>query len=190
MRNQRVKASQYVTQSALQVPTGYSGGCFLDKDYAIEGIACDTDKGVTDLFTAWHRIWQLLAPAAERWEVKEPWTSAGACHAVAIQQAQIWVAWSYERRRIEGAVLSRVIDNPPMAPNNRVCECPLVGGENMAEWGGRMFAMIRAWAKAQGCDYLSGYGRRGWIRLFGFRECGKTPEGLPILVMPLSGGKE
>lgn len=133
----------------------------------------------------WRRCWQLLRRAAERFATRERWSSDGLLYEVTAGNAQLWIAWSYERRRIEGAVITRVFDRPDMAPNDRVCECPLVGGEGMAAWGAPMFALIRTWALAQGCTYIAGYGRRGWKRLFGFSEMGVTPDGLPILILRL-----
>jgi hypothetical protein len=149
-----------------------------DRAWAIEGVPAG------DAAVPWRRCWELLARAVARFPgVAEKWTSDGVLYEVMTGEAQLWVAWSYERRRIEGAVVTRIFDRPTMAPNDRVCECPLAAGVNMAAWGAPMFAMLKAWAAAQGCDYIAGYGRRGWKRLFGFTEMGTTGDGLPILVL-------
>ena len=168
-----------LTAEALATPPLITGA-IKDPDYAIEGV-----PDARSVFVAWRRAWELLGPAVDRFPVETPWTSAAACHAAAIGEAQLWIAYSWKRRRIEGAVFGRILDGPDLAPNNRVYECPLVGGDHMGEWGGRMFAMIRDWATAQGCDYLTGFGRVGWKRLFGFQEFGRTKDGLPVLALPL-----
>lgn len=173
-----------ITAASITPPPLVTGP-ILDADYAIEGV-----PDARSVFVAWRRAWELLGPAVDRFPVETPWTSAAACHAAAIGDAQLWIAYSWQRRRIEGAVFGRILNGPDLAPNNRVYECPLVGGEHMSEWGGRMFGMIRDWATAQGCDYLTGFGRRGWIKLFGFQEFGKTKDGLPVLALPLKRVKE
>ncbi|HEX2887172.1 hypothetical protein [Vineibacter terrae] len=153
-----------------------------DRAWAIEGVPADAAA------VPWRRCWTLLARAVARFpDVAGKWTSEALLCEVMSGQAQLWVAWSYERRRIEGVVVTRIFDRPAMAPNDKVCECPLAAGVNMAQWGAPMLAMLKAWARAQNCDYIAGYGRRGWKRLFGFTEMGTTEDGLPILIMPLRG---
>ncbi len=153
------------------------------RHWAIEGVPAG------DAVVPWRRCWELLRPAAERFPTRDRWTSESLLYEVVAGNAQLWIAWSYDRRRVEGAVITRIFDRPAMAPNDRVCECPLVGGVNMADWGPSMFALLKAWATAQGCTYIAGYGRRGWKRLFGFTELGLTEDGLPILVLRLYGGR-
>jgi hypothetical protein len=155
-------------------------GPIQNAHWAIEGVPPG------DARIPWRRCWDLLDRAVARYpQARDKWTSSGVLYEVVTGNAQLWVAWSYDRRRIEGAVITRIFDKPDMAPNDKVCECPLVAGLNMSEWGAPMFAMLKAWAVEQGCDYIAGYGRKGWKRLFGFTEMGKTADGLPILIMPL-----
>jgi hypothetical protein len=149
--------------------------------WAIEGVQ-PADAGVP-----WRRVWELLARAVARFPGTErKWTSDGLLYEVMCGNAQLWIAWSYQRRRIDGAVISRLFDNPEHTPGKRIMECPLVAGEHMADWGAEMFALLTAWGRAQGCDYIVGYGRPGWKRLFGFAERGRTDDGLPILVRPIA----
>lgn len=138
-----------------------------------------------DAAAPWRRCWELLERAVERFPVREKFTSESLLYDVMSGNAQLWVAWSYERKHIEGAVITRLFDKPKLAPNEKVCEIPLVAGDNLAEWGAPMMAILKAFALNERCDFLAGYGRKGWKRLYGFREAGKDADGLPILVLPL-----
>lgn len=139
-----------------------------------------------DAMVPWRRCWDLLSRAVERFpNIREKFSRDGLLYDVMCGNAQLWIAWSYERRHIEGAVITRLFDKPPMAPNDRICEVPLVAGDNFAEWGPSMMALLKAWALDQKCDYMAGYGRKGWKRLFGFQDMGFTSDGLPILILPL-----
>lgn len=163
----------------LALPENITGPINTQK-WAIEGVPS------AHVTAPWRRCWDLLSRAAARFpQVRDKWTGDAMLLEIMTGKAQLWIAWSYDRRRIEGAVITRVFDKPDIAPNDKVCECPLAAGVNMSEWGAPMFAMLKAWAIEQGCDYIAGYGRKGWMRLFGFTEMGKTEDGLPILVMPL-----
>lgn len=148
--------------------------------WAIEGVPANQAQ------VPWRRCWQLLERAIDRFpQAREAWTQEGLLSDIIMEKAQLWIAWSYDRRIIEGVVITRILDKPKAAPNDRILECPLAAGVNMAEWGPSMFAMLKAWGREQGCQYIGGYGRRGWIRLFGFKEVGKTDDGLPVMIMPL-----
>ena len=147
--------------------------------WAIEGVPADKAA------VPWRRCWELLERAVKRYSGPDKWTNEDLLAAVQGGQCQLWIAWSYDNRRVEGAVITRILVNPPMAPNDTVCEGVLVGGDNMAEWGPGMMGLLRAWALDQGCAWIGGPGRKGWMRAFGFVEVGRTPEGLPILAMPL-----
>jgi hypothetical protein len=147
--------------------------------WAIEGVHADKAT------VPWRRCWELLSRAVERYRGEDKWTSAELLTAVTSGRCQLWIAWSYDRRRVEGAVITRLVDSPPMAPGERVCEGVLVGGDNLAEWGPQMMGLLKAWALDQGCSYIGGPGRKGWMRAFGFVEVGETQEGMPVLAMPL-----
>jgi hypothetical protein len=97
--------------------------------WAIEGVHADKAA------VPWRRCWELLSRAVNRYPGDDKWTSVELLTAVKGGRCQLWIAWSYDRRRVEGAVITRLLDSPPMAPGERVCEGVLVGGDNMAEWG-------------------------------------------------------
>lgn len=73
----------------------------------------------------WRRCWDLLAKAVERFSnARERWTSEALLYEIMTEKAQLWIAWSRDRRRVEGVIITRIFDKPEMAPN-KVCECPL-----------------------------------------------------------------
>lgn len=70
-------------------------------------------------------------------------------------------------------------------PKAKVCFVPYVGGEIGAgdEWLGPMFAALKDWARKTGCKYVTGGGRRGWIRKLGLKDAG------PVLYIEVEDGQ-
>jgi hypothetical protein len=66
--------------------------------------------------------------------------------------AQLWLAWS---DHCEAAMVTRV--------NGEVCLIAALGGKNMDRWL-HLLSDIEAWAKAQGCETIRAYARKGWAR--------------------------
>jgi hypothetical protein len=54
----------------------------------------------------------------------------------------------------------------------RECKAWLVGGRRLKLWQAEMVALIEAYARAEGCAYTSGCGRRGWSRALGYDNGG------------------
>lgn len=139
-----------------------------------------------DAHIPWRRCWQLLRMAAERFPLRQPYDEIDVLAAIRNNDAQLWIAWSYERGRIEGAVTTRILLNPPqLSGGGKVLDIVLCGGTDFAAWGRPIFALLRSFAEAEGCSHIATGGRRGWKRVFGFREIGINDDGLPILVLPL-----
>lgn len=70
----------------------------------------------------------------------------------------LWLALRADGKPVAGAV-SRV-DQYPRA---KVCTMIAIGGGGMEGWL-QFEQLIGEWAKAQGCEYIEGSGRRGWAR--------------------------
>jgi len=49
-------------------------------------------------------------------------------------------------------------------PKHKMCRIATIAGERMSEWIGDLY-MLEDWAKAQGCDYMDMYARRGWKKM-------------------------
>ena len=55
----------------------------------------------------------------------------------------------------------------------KACRFIYLGGEGFQDWMGVATKTLEAWAKANGCDYVEIYGRRGWVRegiKYGYKE--------------------
>lgn len=88
-------------------------------------------------------------------------------------KARLWVAWNVRESTIDAAVVTETID----FPRKRELRIWLVGGRNMRGWVKAAEEMIEAFARAEGCAFLTGSMRRGWLRVgTGFRETGITFE--------------
>jgi hypothetical protein len=82
-------------------------------------------------------------------------------------RGSLWVAYDSEHGFIAAAV-SEVIQWPRM----RECRVWLTGGKMLKLWQEEMRLMIEGYAKSSGCQYITGSGRKGWIRMPGYREGG------------------
>jgi len=49
-------------------------------------------------------------------------------------------------------------------PKYKMCRIATIAGKRMSEWIGDLY-MLENWAKAQGCDYMDMYARRGWKKM-------------------------
>jgi hypothetical protein len=88
-------------------------------------------------------------------------------------KARLWVSWNPDERAIEAAVITETVDYP----RARALRIWLVAGRNMRAWVREAEAMIEAFARAQGCAFIEGAMRRGWLRVgHGYKETGLTFE--------------
>lgn len=56
-------------------------------------------------------------------------------------------------------------------PNAKALTIDWLGGERMPEWLEQSMSVMRSFAKDNGCDFVEGYGRKGWgraLQRFGF----------------------
>ena len=148
-------------------------------NFSVEGVPAK------DAHVPWYRAWNLLQRAVDRVPAPDPWTGESLLREVQSGNCQLWIAWSYATRRVEGAMITRLNNNPAVMPNDRVCEVVLCAGERFKDWGFAMVDLLKAWGAEQGCTYLGGAMRRGWVRWFPFVEVGKTESGIPIMAMPI-----
>ena len=49
-------------------------------------------------------------------------------------------------------------------PKHKMCRVATIAGERMSEWISDLY-ILEDWAKAQGCDYMDMYARRGWKKM-------------------------
>ena len=110
----------------------------------------------------WPRVVDLLIPALKRFD--SGYSVEDVLHALQGSDMQLWVAGEYE-----GAVVTQIIKFPQF----KTCRVFAAGGGGMEVWMDEMEDRIETWARELGCKYLTGGGRRGWMRM-GERRGWKT----------------
>jgi hypothetical protein len=86
------------------------------------------------------------------------------------EKAKLWVIWDDEEKTAIGAAVTEIVHYPRL----NELRVWLVAGRKMSEWGRRGAQMMEEFARANGCAYVTGGFRRGWIRIGGegWRETG------------------
>lgn len=70
---------------------------------------------------------------------------------------QLWVA--VNDGQIEAAGVTQIVTYP----RKKVCDAVLCGGSGVRQWFENL-ATVENWARANGCEFIRAYGRRGWVR--------------------------
>lgn len=70
----------------------------------------------------------------------------------------LWLAW--DGAKIEAAASTSLIETD----TDKVCVLTACGGENMNHWL-PLLKQIETYAKAEGCQCVRIYGRKGWLRI-------------------------
>ena len=122
----------------------------------------------------WPSVRGFIAAALDR-EGSARYVPADVLELVLGNKARLWVSWNPDKHEIEAAAVTDIIVFPRGIKELRIW---LVGGRNMRAWVEEMRDMIEAYARANGCTYLSGSMRKGWIRVGGegWRQSGVTFE--------------
>lgn len=140
---------------------------------------------VEDLHIVWSRAWPYLEKAINRFpNVTEKFNEGEVLRRLFAKEFQLWICWDVDRNIPVGALTTEIITDEKH-PGKTFLSIPLVGGDGWNTWGDALWSLIKAWGIEKGCTHALGYGRRGWTRLYGFVECGKTDCGLPKFVRTL-----
>lgn len=93
-------------------------------------------------------------------------------HLLLTQQAALWIAWRGDT--VDAAVVTQIVHYPQC----KDCRIWLVGGHHMRGWVTQIRDMIEDFARYNGCAFVSGGFRRGWLRIggSGWREAGVNIE--------------
>lgn len=70
-------------------------------------------------------------------------------------------AWIYLDAEIELVCITEIVNYP----RRKYCRILIATGKNRKKWEHHI-EDIEAWAKAQGCDGMETYARKGWWRVF------------------------
>jgi hypothetical protein len=88
---------------------------------------------------------------------------------ILLGHVRLWVSYDRERHEFEMAVVTQIVRHPQVSE----CKVWAGGGKNMKSWLGEFTREIEAYARAEGCRYLTGGGRIGWTRAIpGWRQVG------------------
>lgn len=74
---------------------------------------------------------------------------------------RLWVSYDQQKHEFEMAAVTEVIQWPQC----RELKIWLGGGKNLKMWKDEFVNMIEGYARAEGCQYLTGGGRIGWTRV-------------------------
>lgn len=72
----------------------------------------------------------------------------------------LWVA--FEGTEFYGAVVTEIVDYPQC----RMLAMQFTGGKELKKWKDPMLALLRRWARDNGCVKIESPGRPGWARVF------------------------
>jgi hypothetical protein len=83
-------------------------------------------------------------------------------------RGRLWVSWDRQTREFEAAAVTEIIQYPRC----RECRVWLVGGRNMRAWSQEFQEMVEGYARGAGCDHMASSGRRGAVRVAGYKQVG------------------
>jgi hypothetical protein len=142
---------------------------------------------VEHLLYVWDDAWPYLLAAVKRFpNVSRPYTEASVLKDLYDKKLQLWVGWDVDKNKVSGAVVTEILADEKHE-GKLFLSIPLVGAEHWNEWGDALWMVLKQWGRHNGCTHALGYGRKGWKRLYGFVDCGKTPGGVPMYVRTLKG---
>lgn len=102
----------------------------------------------------WPEVSHLIKRAMERGDLG---TFESVEHDVLEGKALLWLAWIWPN--IAGTVVTKI----SRSEKSKVCTIIACGGEDVMEW---LFLLedIENYARAEGCDVVRIFGRKGWMR--------------------------
>lgn len=134
--------------STAQPPRAPSAGCALAECQAI----CVPPEMVPQI---WPHVWERLQKVYQRTDLGR----FKKCEEdVFTGRALLWLAWR------QPEVLASVVTQIWETERSTVCLILACGGEKAREWLPLM-ASIEQYARAEGCNKIRIYGRKGWLRL-------------------------
>lgn len=110
------------------------------------------------LHHAWPDIWPLIQPAYAKSDLKLDILSE--------LMAQRCVLWAiYAKNVAVAGIVVRLLTHGDKQPPEKHAHLWLVGGQRLSDWTPDFLPKLTAWAKDEGCNAVTGNGRRGWDRI-------------------------
>src|ERR1700720_2248040 len=69
-------------------------------------------------------------------------------------RGRLWVSWDHKAEEFEAAAVTEIIQSP----RTRECRVWLLGGKDWDRWRTELRDMIEAYARAEGCQFVTGSG--------------------------------
>jgi len=114
-----------------------------------------------DIDSIWVVVEDYLQKAIDRNDGEE--LAADVYNRIVSGRYQLWVMYGQD---IEAAIVTEVYETP----QKRIFEIILLGGEHMKNWINDLESQMTLEAKSQKCDLIKIAGRRGWLKMNGFKE--------------------
>lgn len=105
-------------------------------------------------------VWPIVGPMIDKVidRFDPGFTSDGILRSIERKDHQLWVI------RKESEILAVIVTEINNYPEYRVLHAPYIAGNGMNEWFDSAFDVLESFAKHHGCKYLTGCGRRGWVK--------------------------
>lgn len=105
----------------------------------------------------WHLIQEYMDGAAKYTYGR--FTVEDILEGLKTKDQQLWVAYD---DKVYGAVITEIAEYPQM----KSLVMHFTGGIELPKWKDEMLALLRRFAKDQGCKTIESFGRTGWKRIF------------------------
>lgn len=105
----------------------------------------------------WHLIKDYMEGAAKYTYGR--FTVDDILHGLKTKPQQLWIAYD---DKVYGAVITEISQYPQM----KSLVMHFTGGIELPKWKDEMLALLRLFAKDQGCKTIESFGRTGWKRIF------------------------
>lgn len=105
----------------------------------------------------WHLIQEYMEGAAKYTYGR--FTVEDILEGLKTKDQQLWVAYD---DKVYGAVVTEIAEYPQM----KSLVMHFTGGIELPKWKDEMLALLRRFAKDQGCKTIESFGRTGWKRIF------------------------
>lgn len=114
----------------------------------------------------WPHIEGYIARALKRGGLERAYLPTDILAHILKERMFLWVAT--DGQTIDAAIITKL----NVYDRCTTCDMFLVGGRNLSQWFAQAQSTIEEWARKIGCPLAEARGRRGWLRLNGYREAG------------------
>jgi len=149
--------------------------------WAIDGIP---SASVADV---WPTVWPILKPAVDVAPESIRFKEDELLGLLIGREMQLWVIANIEHHKIVATAITSIIDIDEFMPDATALEIPFVAGSDMGAWVVALERLLAEYGRANGAQYLFGYGRKGWERMAEFKSIGYTKGGIRVMAKVIKG---